>query len=68
VSDDAAANEFARLAVQSMKEQLLIVFLKRLGGSATMHVSEIDDTAQDLFLISVDPKEMIFTFELKKKS
>lgn len=53
--------------IDDLKEQLLIVFLKRLGGRIDIAVEEIDDTGQDTFKLSLDPKTRIFHFELGKK-
>jgi len=51
-----------------MLPQLLIVFLKRLGGKLDIPVAEVDDTGQDLFAFSADPKTRTFHFEIVKKS
>ena len=59
------APEHAAL-VDNLKEQLLIVFLKRMGGTASIPISEVDDTGQDLFTFSV--RDGVFHFELRKKS
>lgn len=53
--------------LDDLKDQLLIVFLKRLGGAIDMPVSEVDDTAQDLFAFSVYPQTKRFHFEIRKK-
>ena len=52
--------------IDNLKDQLLIVFLKRLGGKAAIPVSEIDDTGQDLFAFRVDENQ-VFHFEVSKK-
>lgn len=65
------AREFApehAALVEAMKEQLLIVFLKRLGGKIDIPAAEIDATGQDLFCLSVDPQTRVFHFEVRKKS
>lgn len=54
-------------AIEDMLPQLLIVFLKRLGGNIDIPVAEIDDTGQDLFAFSVDPRTRIFHFEIQRK-
>lgn len=54
--------------LDNLKDQLLIVFLKRLDGNVVIPVLEIDDTGQDLLAFSVDPKSKDFRFELRKKS
>lgn len=55
-------------AIENMLPQLLIVFLKRLGGKLDIPVAEVDDTGQDLFAFSADPKTRTFHFEIVKKS
>lgn len=51
-----------------MLEQLLIVFVKRAGGSIEIPVWEIDDTGQDLLAFKADPERNCFYFEIQKKS
>jgi hypothetical protein len=58
------APEHAAL-IDNLKEQLLIVFLKRLGGKASIPVAEVDDTAQDMFAFNV--RDGVFNFEIRKK-
>ena len=53
--------------VEDLKEQLLIVLLKRLKGTQIIHISEMDDTANDLMLMSADAELLTFKFELAKK-
>jgi hypothetical protein len=60
------APEHATL-IDNMKEQLLIAFLRRLGGTLDMPVSEVDDTSTLLFAFSIDFDKRIFHFELRKK-
>lgn len=52
--------------IDALKEQLLIVFLKRLGGDITVPVAEVDDTGLDLFAFSV--RDGVFHFKLMRKS
>lgn len=54
--------------IDDLKEQLLIVFLKRLGGALDIPIAEVDDTGQDLFAFSVDFEKRTFHFETRKKS
>jgi hypothetical protein len=54
-------------AIEAMKSQLLIVFVKRLGGTIDIPVSEVDDTAGDLLAFAVDLDKKIFHFEVVKK-
>jgi hypothetical protein len=56
--------------IDNLKDQLLIVFLKRLaelGHSLTFPVGEIDDTSQDLLSFAVDPTTREFRFTLGRK-
>lgn len=55
--------------LDDLKDQLLVVFLKRLkaaGHSLDFPVSEIDDTGRDL--VSFKLVNRVFCFELSKKS
>lgn len=52
--------------IDAFKEQLLIVFLKRLGGKVSIPVSEVDDTGQDNLAFNVTDR--VFHFEIRKKS
>lgn len=54
--------------LDDLKDQLLIVLLKRLGGSIDVPVAEVDDTAQDMMSFSLDPETQLFHFEIRKKS
>lgn len=51
--------------MDDLKDQLLIVFLKRLGGRVECSVREVDNTADDLLAFSLI--EGRFVFELHKK-
>lgn len=51
--------------LDDFKDQLLIVFLKRLGGKVSIPVAEVDDTGNDLFCFSV--VNGVFNFSLRKK-
>lgn len=51
--------------IENLKEQLLIVFLKRLGGSCNIPVAEVDDTSQDLFVFSL--RDGVFHFGIRRK-
>jgi hypothetical protein len=64
-----AARDFApehAAMLDDLKDQLLIVFLKRLGGKVRIPVAEVDDTNMDLFAFSVDAKG-VFHFEIQRK-
>lgn len=62
----SSAPEHAAL-IDNMKDQLLIVFMKRLGGSVVMPVSEVDATGGYLFSFRIDFDKKNFHFELEKK-
>ena len=51
--------------LDNFKDQLLILFLKRLGGEVSMSLCEVDDTGQDLLAFSIN--DGFFHFELRKK-
>lgn len=51
--------------LDDFKDQLLLVFLRRLGGAVDIPVSEIDDTSGLLGAFSVN--DGVFHFELRKK-
>jgi len=53
--------------LDDLKDQLLIIFLKRLGGSINIPVGEIDNTGMDLFSFSVDPHTGVFKFRIQQK-
>lgn len=53
--------------LDDFKDQLLIMFLKRLGGAVDIPLNEVNDTGQDLLSFSVD-EDKVFHFILTKKS
>jgi hypothetical protein len=53
--------------LDDFKDQLLIVFLKRLGGKVSIPVAEVDDTGQDNLAFCID-ENRVFHFETRKKS
>lgn len=57
--------------LEDLKDQLLVVLLKRLkafGHSLEFPVAEIDDTGRDIVSFRIDPVTRSFQFELGKKS
>ncbi len=57
--------------LDDFKDQLLVVFLKRLkalGHTLDFPCAEIDDTGRDIVSFSVDPVTRTFRFVLSKKS
>lgn len=55
-------------AMDNMKDQLIIILIKKLGGKVMLPVIEVDNTAGDLLYMSLDPTNQMFTFEVRKKS
>ena len=53
--------------LDDFKDQLLIVFLKRLGGKVSIPVAEVDDTGGDMLAFRID-ENRVFHFETRKKS
>lgn len=53
--------------MEDLKEQLLLVFLKRLGGEAEVPASEIDATGGYNMTLSLDTVTRVFHFKLEKK-
>jgi len=60
------APEHAAL-LDDLKDQLLIVFLKRLGGTVTIPVSEVDNTGGDVLAFSLRDGNA-FHFEIQRKA
>lgn len=55
--------------LDDLKDQLLVVFLKRLkalGHSLDFPIAEVDDTGRDM--VSFQIVDRVFHFELRKKS
>jgi hypothetical protein len=52
--------------MDDFKDQLLIVFLKRLGGRVSIPVAEVDDTGSDILAFRIEDR--VFHFEMSKKS
>ena len=55
-------------AIENMKDQLIIVLLKRLGGQVDIPVSELDDTEGDNLLLGFIPDTKTFHFEVRTES
>ena len=53
--------------LDDFKDQLLIVLMKRLGGTITIPLAEVDDSSQDLLAFRIDPDTKAFTFTLERK-
>ncbi|KQW22131.1 hypothetical protein ASC80_01670 [Afipia sp. Root123D2] len=52
--------------INDLKEQLLIVFLRRLGGKLSLPVAEVDDTGSETLSFNLENGDT-FNFELCKK-
>lgn len=61
----ALAPEHAAV-LDDFKDQLLIVFLKRLGGEVSIPLAEMDDTGMDLLSFSI--RDGAFHFQHTRKS
>ena len=55
-------------ATRRLKEQLLIVLTKKLGGSVELTVEEVDDTGEWIFIMEADAKERIFRCRAQLKN
>lgn len=53
--------------IAKLKEQLLIVFVRRLGGDITVPVSEVDDTGGLVMRMDVDQTNRAFRFVIERK-
>lgn len=60
----ADAPEHAAL-MDDLKDQLIIVLLKRLGPKVSIPISEVDDTGMDLVAFNVE--NGAFNFEVRRK-
>jgi glycerol-3-phosphate responsive antiterminator len=54
--------------IEAMLQQLLIVLVKRNGGSVNVHVDEIDGTDSDLLGMQLLPDQKTFHFSVSTKS
>lgn len=61
------APEHAAL-LDDLKDQLLIAFLRRLGGTVEIPVKEVDETGRYCLAFRVDPASRVFHFTLKQKA
>lgn len=52
-------------ALEQMKDQLLVVLIKRLGGAVVIPVAEIDDTGGVRMDMVFDQEARTITFEVK---
>lgn len=54
-------------AIESMKSQLLIVLINRLGGTVDIPVAEVDGTGKFNLAFSLDPDTRTFQFVVQEK-
>lgn len=55
-------------AADAIETKLLIVLVKRLGGSVTIPVSEVNATGSSLLTMEVDHAKGAFTFSVHSRS
>lgn len=58
--------EFAQ-ALENMRDQLLIVFVNRMGGEVRVPVSEVDGTGGWIMKFGIDAQKGEFIFKTEKK-
>lgn len=63
----AGAPEHADM-IEAMLQQLLIVLVKRDGGSINVHVDDIDGTENDVLGMQLLPDQKTFHFSVSKKA
>lgn len=51
--------------IEALKSQLLIAFLRRLGGKLEISATEVDETGK--FNLAFSIKDSVFYFELQEK-
>jgi len=56
----AAESPEAAAAIRRMNEQMLIVFVKRAGGTVVVPVAEVDDTGNDTLIMEVVGRDFVF--------
>lgn len=54
-------------AIESMKRELLIVLINRLGGKIELPVQEIDGAGKYVMLMELSAKTKVFTFAVIEK-
>lgn len=67
VAKSVSDNPEFNAALEDMRDQLLIVFLTRLGGKITLPVSEVDATGGVIMMMGADQEKRTFTFEIRRK-
>lgn len=59
-----ALDPIAARLMEDLRDQLLIVFLERLGGAQSIRVAEVDATGGKVLRIAVDQANRIFHFDV----
>ena len=54
-------------AIESMKSQLLLVLINRLGGKVDIPAAEIDGTGPFMLAMRLDQQTRTFEFEVQRK-
>lgn len=69
VTIDLAKQQNQELGVllENMRDELLLVFVQRLGGKVVIPVSEVDKTKGVVMMMEVNTDERSFTFEIVRK-
>jgi hypothetical protein len=55
------------IALNRMRNDLLIVFLNRIGGTLELHASEIDRAGSFVMTMEINPETRVFRFTTVKK-
>ncbi|MCJ2086938.1 hypothetical protein MKK88_13200 [Methylobacterium sp. E-005] len=63
----AAADPELQRRIEAKKDQLLIAFLNRLGGSLEIPVEEVDGSDAFALLMGADEDARTFTFRVERK-
>lgn len=64
IAREAGAGIHAEV-IETFKEQLLLAFLRRLGGAVSIPVAEVDETGN--FNLSFSAVDGVFHFTLERK-
>lgn len=61
-----AGGGLAAEVIEDLKEQLLLVFIKRLGGKVTVPVQEVDDTGGQVLMMEIVGSDFVFEIQQKQ--
>lgn len=62
----AEAPEHAAM-IDTFKEALLLILIKRAGGRVKISADEIDSAGELVLLMNLEPEKRTFNFEVRKK-